>query len=135
MCELSHGEGLEKDLTQHMVRGLIDRFLEYGYFSYLVKLSDRNEPLWSNEWIEGTDILTVKVVDGHMEFRFTNSSEIGLCYSVACAIDVHLRVTEVAIMATCGVDKDAAEHLHRILCKIISSVDDLGNARRPVKQG
>lgn len=135
MSELSHGDGLANDLTNHMVRGLVDRFLEYGYLTYLVKLSDRNEPLWQHQWLEGLDILRVKTVEGHIEFRFSNSSEIGISYSIACAIDLHLRVTEVAIMTVCGTPSDAATHFHNILRRIISTVDDMGNTRRPVKQG
>lgn len=125
-------ENLGDDLTHHMIGGLIDRFLAYGYLGLLTQLSDDNEALYVLNTRFGMDEVRVVVSDSHVQFTYVSPDETKMRYAIEVELDIHLCVKKVDIVVTNGYKKEVAEHFHTVLRRVIINRDTLGNARRPL---
>lgn len=123
-------KSLGDDLTEYMLRGLLDRFLEYGYLQFLQRQSDDGIPVYEYNTRYGTDTVKVVVTDGMVAFTYVSPDVTQMRYVVDAQLDIHLRVTDLKLTVRQGTPKQAAEHFHTVLRRVIINLDTNGNVRR-----
>lgn len=123
-------KSLGDDLTEYMLRGLLDRFLEYGYLQFLQRQSDDGIPVYEYNTRYGRDTVNVVVTEGMVAFTYVSPDVTQMRYVVDAQLDIHLRVTDLKLSVRQGTPKQAAEHFHTVLRRVIINLDTKGNVRR-----
>lgn len=123
-------KSLGDDLTEYMLRGLLDRFLEYGYLQFLQRQSDDGVPVYEYNTRYGRDTVNVVVTEGMVAFTYVSPDVTQMRYVVDAQLDIHLRVTDLKLSVRQGTPKQAAEHFHTVLRRVIINLDTKGNVRR-----
>lgn len=123
-------KSLGDDLTEYMLRGLLDRFLEYGYLQFLQRQSDDGVPVYEYNTRYGRDTVKVVVTEGMVAFTYVSPDVMQMRYVVDAQLDIHLRVTDLKLSVRQGTPKQAAEHFHTVLRRVIINLDTKGNVRR-----
>jgi hypothetical protein len=123
-----------KELAEHMVKGLVDRFLEYGYLSLIKRWSREDKAFYT--WVTPTHEETVKVHVMPTCFTIYRDGFEGTAdaYEVTISLDMNFNVTTVEIKSESHAFLTVATDLHRVLTSTMNSIDSFGKPKNPQQQ-
>jgi hypothetical protein len=124
-----------KELAGYMTKGLVDRFLEYGYLSMIIKHSKEYTPIYTFQAATHVEEVKIHVMPKCFTiYRDKVDGDDRGIYFVTVKLDMHFNVTDVEIESTKMAFIDVATDLHRVLTGYMNQFDTFGKAKNPTPQ-
>ena len=119
-----------QELAGHMIAGMVDRFLEYGYLSQIVKHSKEYTPLFTSE---GEEVNAHAMPTSFVLYRDKVDADNPGVWMITIHLDIHFNVTDVDVQSEWATI-DVAVDLHRVLADIMNRIDSFGKPKNQIKQ-
>lgn len=125
---------LGQELATHMIAGMVDRFLEYGYLTVITRFSKSDKPLYTLGTPTHVEEVKVHVMPNHFTlYRDRVDADSPGIWMATVHLDVHFNVTDVDIQSEMATI-DVAMDMHRVLTSVMNTYDSMGKVKFPIQQ-